>query len=109
MLHRRLRRLRASEVAAGATVLEACGFRARLLGLAFLHGNELPPGHALLLPRCRSIHTFGMRFPIDVAFADEAGTVLRVVRQLQPARVAGCRGAAFALETHAGELPRFLA
>ena len=29
-----------------------------------------PPPHALLIPRCRSVHTFGMRFAIDVAFLD---------------------------------------
>ena len=39
---------------------------ARLLGLAFAAG--LPEGRALLLPRCRSVHTVAMRFPIDIAF-----------------------------------------
>jgi uncharacterized membrane protein (UPF0127 family) len=42
------------------------GFFARLAGLALLPG--LPPGRALLLPRCGSVHTAGMRFAIDVAF-----------------------------------------
>jgi hypothetical protein len=42
------------------------GFAARLAGLALLPG--LPCGRALLLPRCRSVHTAGMRFAIDVAF-----------------------------------------
>ena len=37
----------------------------RLAGLAGL--ADLPPGRALLLPRCRSVHTLGMRFAIDVA------------------------------------------
>jgi len=41
-------------------------FRARLLGLAGLAAVE--PGRALVIPRCRSVHTFGMRFRIDVAF-----------------------------------------
>jgi hypothetical protein len=41
-------------------------FRLRLAGLAGLRG--LPPRRALLLPRCRSVHTVGMRFAIDVAF-----------------------------------------
>jgi uncharacterized membrane protein (UPF0127 family) len=47
-----------------AWVAEA--FMARLAGLSGL--ADLPPGRALLLPRCRSVHTVGMRFPIDVAF-----------------------------------------
>jgi hypothetical protein len=38
----------------------------RLAGLAFVAG--LPDGRALLLPRCRSVHTAAMRFPIDIAF-----------------------------------------
>jgi uncharacterized membrane protein (UPF0127 family) len=41
-------------------------FAARLLGLAFAAG--LPDGRALLLPRCRSVHTVAMRFAIDIAF-----------------------------------------
>jgi uncharacterized membrane protein (UPF0127 family) len=41
-------------------------FAARLVGLAFVAG--LPDGRALLLPRCRSVHTAAMRFPIDIAF-----------------------------------------
>jgi uncharacterized protein len=41
-------------------------FAARLAGLAAL--PALAPGRGLLLPRCRSVHTAGMRFAIDVAF-----------------------------------------
>jgi uncharacterized membrane protein (UPF0127 family) len=35
---------------------------------------------ALLLQPARSVHTFGMRFPIDVAWLDRSMTVLRVAR-----------------------------
>ena len=38
----------------------------RLIGLAGL--RRLPSGTALLLPDCRCVHTFGMRFAIDVVF-----------------------------------------
>jgi uncharacterized protein len=38
----------------------------RLLGLAGM--RALPPRAGLLIPNCRSVHTFGMRFPIDVLF-----------------------------------------
>jgi uncharacterized membrane protein (UPF0127 family) len=41
---------------------------ARLLGLALLDRSEA--GEGLLIPRCRSVHTFGMRFPIDLVFLD---------------------------------------
>src|SRR3954454_13187704 len=43
----------------GLVVHEATTLRSRLLGLAFM--RSLPPGHALLIPHCRSVHTFGMR------------------------------------------------
>ncbi|MEQ1872550.1 MAG: DUF192 domain-containing protein [Ilumatobacteraceae bacterium] len=35
-------------------------------------------GGALVLSPCRSVHTIGMRFPIDVAYLDEQGFVLKV-------------------------------
>ncbi len=38
----------------------------RLAGLAGL--SSLPADRALLIPRCRSVHTIGMRFALDVAF-----------------------------------------
>ena len=48
---------------------------ARLRGLAFR--RRPPEGWALLIPRCRSVHTFGMRFPIDLVWLDEEGAVRR--------------------------------
>jgi uncharacterized membrane protein (UPF0127 family) len=82
------------------TVVHVAGTRrSRLLGLALL--RDLPAGTALLIPRCRSVHTFGMRFPIDVVFLDAAGRPLREVRGLRPGRVACCRGAAAVLERRA--------
>jgi uncharacterized membrane protein (UPF0127 family) len=86
-------------------VHEATTTRARLLGLAFL--RELPPGHALLIPGCRSVHTFGMRFVLDVVFLDDHGAVLRVERGVGPRRVLYCRGAFAVLETRAGEAGLF--
>ncbi|HEX3300007.1 MAG TPA: DUF192 domain-containing protein [Actinomycetota bacterium] len=46
----------------------------------------LPPDHGLLLLRCRSVHTFGMRAPIAVAFLDADWRVLSV-RRVRPGRV----------------------
>ena len=43
----------------------------RLLGLALLRPGRA--GEGLLIPRCRSVHTFGMRFAVDLAFLDESG------------------------------------
>ena len=73
---------------------------ARLLGLAL---RRQPPAHALLLPRCRSVHTFGMRFPLDLVWLDARGRVLRVDRAVPPGRVRCCLRAAAVLE--AGRMP----
>ncbi|MPN20454.1 hypothetical protein SDC9_167833 [bioreactor metagenome] len=42
----------------------AASFRKRFLGLMFR--KQMPEDHALLLVPCNAIHTFSMRFPIDV-------------------------------------------
>lgn len=81
--------------ALGVAVPVANGFRARLLGLALLPAERAGPG--LLLPRCRSIHTVGMRFPIDAVFLDGCGQEIRRVR-LRPLRFARERRADAVLE-----------
>jgi uncharacterized membrane protein (UPF0127 family) len=107
MLPRRLERLPRTVLGPDATVLEATTFASRLLGLALL--PELPPGYALFIPQCRSVHTFGMRFAIDVAFIDLSARTLRVERAVPPRRVLVCRGAFAAIESRAGEIARFIA
>ena len=62
--------------------------RARLLGLAHLSAADAGPG--LLIPGCRSIHTFGMRFPIDVVFLDARGLELERRRAVSSRRVIAC-------------------
>ncbi len=47
---------------------------------------ELEPNEGLLLERSRSVHTFGMRFPIDAVLLDRDERVIEVVR-LPPNRV----------------------
>jgi len=80
----------------GAAVPVASTWGSRLLGLAFLSQDRAPAG--LLLPRCRSVHTFGMRFPIDVVFLDDCNREIRRISGLRPRRLASQRGAASVLE-----------
>jgi hypothetical protein len=68
-----------------------------LLGRRPLAGDE-----ALLLERCASVHTFGMGYPIDLAFLDREGRVLRIVAAVKPRRVALRPGARATLEMAAG-------
>ena len=70
---RRLQRASAPAESVGREVPVATGFRARLLGLACLDREEAGPG--LLIPRCASVHTFGMRFALDLVFLDATGGV----------------------------------
>jgi uncharacterized protein len=50
--------------------------RERRVGLLGRDGLE----GALLIEKCRWVHTFGMRFAIDVAFVDDEAVVLKIVR-----------------------------
>lgn len=100
-----LHRFDVAELPGGLRLLVARTPVARLIGLARIRE---PPPYGLLLPRCRSVHTFGMRFPLDVAFLDPEGRVVRLVRGVPPRRVAGCRLARHVLETPAGAADAFL-
>ena len=70
--------------------------RSRLLGLALLDRHEV--GKGLLIPDCRSVHTFGMRFELDLFFLDELGKVVELRRGVRPGRVARCPDADAVLE-----------
>lgn len=74
----------------------AVGFRARTLGLAHLDRGDAGPG--LLIPHCASVHTFGMRFALDLHFLDAHGAVLSSRLSVPPRRFAAHRGAAAVLE-----------
>ncbi|MGH2991099.1 MAG: DUF192 domain-containing protein [Solirubrobacterales bacterium] len=69
---------------------------ARLLGLAVLDRERAGPG--LLIPRCRSVHTFGMRFALDLAFLDRNGAVISRRFSVPPGRVVLQRRAAAVVE-----------
>jgi uncharacterized membrane protein (UPF0127 family) len=92
---RRLGRL-PRRVALDRDVRVAAGLRARLLGLALLDRADAGPG--LLIPRCSSVHTFGVRFALDIYFLAEDGTILDARRAVPPRRFVACRGAAAVLE-----------
>lgn len=76
----------------------------RMRGLLGCSG--LPAGAGLLIEHCGSIHTVGMRFPIDVVFIDRHWRVCRVYRNIRPGRlwISGGWRARRALEVAAGWL-----
>jgi uncharacterized protein len=82
-------------------------YRERLLGLAGL--RSVPAGAALLIPGCRSIHTFGMRFRLDVLFVaigPRSLEVLELHRAVPGGRVVRSSRDVGALELAAGEAER---
>ncbi len=79
----------------------ASSFWTRSVGL--LGRGELLPDRGLYIEGCNSIHTFGMKFAIDVVFLDSDGVVLKVDTRVNPWRVRGpVRGAKSVVETAAG-------
>jgi len=68
-----------------------------------LLGRRPPGGRSgILLMPCAAVHTFGMRYPIDVAFVSREFRVIRVCRALAPCRIALCLGAIAVVELRAG-------
>lgn len=87
------------------TIHRARGFWARLGGL--LAREPLQAHEALYLAPCNSVHTFFMRYSIDVAFLDESGRVMKLVSDLRPWRITGCLGAHGVIELRSGQSPRW--
>nr|WP_241018288.1 DUF192 domain-containing protein [Paraburkholderia sp. Tr-20389] len=71
----------------------------RMRGL--LGRSGIDADRALWLEPCNAVHTFGMRFPIDVVFIDRCGCVLAVHRNVGRARVLVCRRARSTVEMRA--------
>ena len=63
----------------------------RFLGLMGRDPATFADGDALWITPCRGVHTFAMRFPIDVAYLDREGVVVHLERSLRPWRVAPVR------------------
>lgn len=78
-------------------------FRDRSRGLLGRDGVD----GALMIRPAKSVHTFRMRFPIDVAFCD-AGLVVLDVVTMRPNRLGRIRlGASAVIEAEAGALRRW--
>jgi uncharacterized membrane protein (UPF0127 family) len=86
-----------------ATQVEIAATRgSRRRGL--LGRDHLDEASAMLLAPCTSVHTVGMRFPIDVVFVDRQGYAVKVVRNLRPWRIALSFGGRAVIEMAAGSL-----
>ena len=67
-----------------------------MLGRCPVAANGLPL--VMAFPRCSSVHTCFMAYPIDIAFIDARGYVLVCYENVRPWRMCSCPGAWAVLE-----------
>lgn len=65
--------------------------------------KSYPYEEALLLDNCSAMHTFFMRFPIDVIFLDKDENIIKIHHSLRPWRLCFCAGAYYVIELPAGK------
>jgi len=92
----------------GAIACERCTVADRMLSRmkGLLGRKNLPTGEGILIRPAPSIHTFFMRFPIDVVFLSRQGEVLKIAEHVAPWRARSCRHSYAVLELAAGEAGR---
>jgi uncharacterized membrane protein (UPF0127 family) len=86
------------------TVEFALSRSARRRGL--LGRDSLAAGHGMLIAPCSSVHTWFMRFPIDVIFVTRDGRVVKICRGVGPWRMVMGRGAYATVELPVGAIDR---
>jgi len=64
--------------------------------------NGLGEGEGLWIIPCEAVHTFGMRFSIDLIYLDRSRRVVKVRSSVGPARISGCFRAHSILELSPG-------
>lgn len=83
------------------TAFDSASRRKGLLGR-----DGLEEGAALIIAPSNSVHTFFMRFPIDVVFAARDGRVLKIRSDMPARRLTGAVRALAAIELAAGSAAR---
>jgi uncharacterized membrane protein (UPF0127 family) len=96
-----LRNMRSDRLIASTveTAFESADRRRGLLGR-----DGLEVGQALVIAPTNLVHTFTMRFAIDIIFASREGRVLKVRRGVRPRRIAGAFGAFAVVELASGQI-----
>jgi len=70
-----------------------------------LLGRErLSPGEGLWIIPCEAVHTFWMRFPIDLVYLDRGNQIRKLVSEAPPWRLSACLWAHSVLELPAGTI-----
>lgn len=79
-------------------------FHTRLVGM--LGASDWPEDLGLAFPQCGALHTWGMRFALDLLWLDADGTILSMHPQVGPWRLRWDRRAMLAIEFKAGFIQR---
>jgi uncharacterized protein len=83
-------------------VMAAFDSKSRRVGL--LKHSAMPSGLAMLIAPTNAVHTFFMRFPIDIAFVTREGAIVKVCRAVRPWRITAAWNAFGVIELAAGTL-----
>lgn len=103
----RLAGLPRTELGDGRVLVTATTHGAKRRGLSRL--DSMSDQYALRIPACLSVHTFGMRFPLDLIWLGRDGAIVRVDRDVPRGRMRACLRARSVIETRAGEADAFVA
>lgn len=93
-----------TELVVAARVITAFDSASRRKGL--LGRDSFPNDSALIIAPGNAIHTWFMRFPIDVAFVAKDGRVVKTRLRVGPWRIAAALGAYAVIELAGGALER---
>jgi uncharacterized membrane protein (UPF0127 family) len=91
------------------TVLAACmevAGNAAKRSKGLLGRDCLAPGEALWISPCEAVHTFWMRFPIDLVYLDRRKRIRKLVSDLPAWRLSACLRAHSVIELPAGTIRR---
>lgn len=87
-------------------IIRATGFWQRFRGLMWT--DALPADQALLIQGCASVHTFFMRFALDVVYLNKQMQIVKLEMNVPPWRMTwGGAGARHTLEMAAGGIDRY--
>ena len=92
-----------SDFLLSGNIRTADSFIRKLFGLVF--SAPLKEGEGLIIDNCSSVHTFWMRYPIDILFLDSDNRIIRFFEDLKPFRVTPfIRGASKTVELKSGSV-----
>jgi uncharacterized membrane protein (UPF0127 family) len=66
--------------------------------------DELAQNEGIWIVPCEAVHTFGMRFPIDVVYLNRKRRVVKIRLNVLPGRISACLSAQSVLELPSGTL-----